>query len=224
MKILLTGATGFVGAEVLEQLVANAAVTQITCITRREIKNKSPKVKTIIQSDFLHYDDNLLDELATNDSCIWALGGKASDLGTPEVFEQITYGFTLALAKGLAERAQHPFTFCYLSGMGADQSETAWLPWEKLTRHLKGRTEKNLNNLQDRYINFCVHSFRPAGILPDKTAKWWHSLLEFMIIRVNVLAKGMIAAATSQSLFRSQKLITNSEIKKLALRKSISEV
>ncbi|WCT13300.1 hypothetical protein [Mucilaginibacter jinjuensis] len=125
-------------------------------------------------------------------------------------------GIGTALATGLAARIRQPFTFCYLSGMGADPSESAWLPWEKLTRHLKGRTEKDRNHLQARYTYFCVHSFRPGGILPDKTAKCWHFLIGFIIVRVNVLANAMISITKSKSLFRRKEMITNSEIEKLA--------
>jgi nucleoside-diphosphate-sugar epimerase len=161
MKILLTGATGFVGAEVLSQLAINSSISGITCLSRRPIGLESPKVKTIIHSDFAVYDDGLLSELAGHSSCIWALGGKASDLG--DALMRITHTFTLALAAGIAARSDRRFTFCYLSGMGADPSERAWLPWEKETRHLKGRTEKDLLALQTAHPDFCVHNFRPAA-------------------------------------------------------------
>jgi uncharacterized protein YbjT (DUF2867 family) len=127
MKIILTGATGFVGSNVLAHLVADPRISQISCITRHPIA-PAQKVAMILQEDFLSYDPALLDRLAEHDSCIWALGGKASDLGEPETFARITHGFTLALAKGVAARAKRPFTFCYLSGMGADPTETARLP------------------------------------------------------------------------------------------------
>ncbi len=215
MKIILTGATGFVGGEILKQLIADPAVTQISCVTRRIVNAECPKVKLVVRDNFMDYDSALLDDLADHSACIWALGGKASDLGTPDVFEQITYGFTLSLAAGLAKKVNKPFTFCYLSGMGADQSESAWLPWEKLTRHLKGRTEKHLNQLQEEYPNFAVHSFRPGGILPVGPTKWWHRLLDFMIVRVDDLARAMIKTTRTQY-WGKDILVLNSEIKQLA--------
>ena len=151
MKIILTGATGFVGAEVLTCLIDHQRVDQVTCLSRRPLATTSPKVRTIFQEDFTTYDQARLDELADHSACIWALGGKASDLGEPEV---ITHAFTLTLASGMAANARDRFSFCYLSGMGADPSESARLPWERLTRHLKGRTEKDLGASTGRQSRF----------------------------------------------------------------------
>ena len=38
MKVILTGATGFVGGEALAQLLADAKVDQVTCLVRRDSK------------------------------------------------------------------------------------------------------------------------------------------------------------------------------------------
>lgn len=216
MKIILTGATGFVGSEVLTRLIADPAVMQVTCLTRRPVSVSSPKLVTILHDNFAVWDDSLLDRLADHDGCIWALGGKASDLGTPDLFARITYTFTLALAGGVASRATRPFSFCYLSGMGADPSETAWLPWEKLTRHLKGRTEKDLVALQAAHPQFGVHNFRPGGILPLGANPVLRHLLAPIVVGVGALSDAMIAAATTPALFRRQSMIGNADIKRLA--------
>jgi hypothetical protein len=158
----------------------------------------------------------LLDRLADHHACIWALGGKASDLGEPEVFARITHDFTLALAEGIADRAKRRFTFCYLSGMGADPTETARLPWEKLTRHLKGRTEKNLHALQERNAAFCAHAFRPGGILPDDANRLLRRALAPIVVSVGELSDAMIAGAVDDRLFRQWPVIGNRNIKRLA--------
>jgi nucleoside-diphosphate-sugar epimerase len=216
MKVILTGATGFVGSNVLTHLIADPRVSKITCLTRRPIATTAPKVTTILHEDFASYDDWLLGRLAEHDACIWALGGKASDLGKPDVFAKITYAFTLALANGIASREGKRFTFCYLSGMGADPSETAWFPWEKLTRHLKGRTEKDLGALQNRYREFCAHSFRPGGVLPDETVGILRLVLAPIAVSVGELSKAMIEAAAEDQFFRRRSIITNGDIKRLA--------
>jgi hypothetical protein len=216
MKIILTGATGFVGSNVLAHLVANPGVAEVTCLTRRPVGTDSPKVRAILQEDFAAYDPLLLDHLAGHDACIWTLGGKASDLGTPDAFARITHTFTLALAEGVASRIMAPFTFCYLSGMGADPSETATFPWEKLTRHVKGRTEKDLGGLQNRYPRFCAHCFRPGGILPDGANPLLRVLLAPIVVGVGELADAMIAGAMDVSLFRRWPIVGNGDIKRLA--------
>lgn len=214
MKIVLTGATGFVGAEVLSQLAASPSISGITCLSRRPVGIESPKVSTIIHSDFAVYDDRLLRELAGHSACIWALGGKASDLG--KALARITHTFTLSLAAGIAVHADRNFTFCYLSGMGADPTERAWLPWEKETRHLKGRTEKDLLTLQAGYPNFSAHNFRPGGILPRDSNTLLEAALGPIVVNVKTLAQAMIVAATRPEMFRGQPTISNKEIKRMA--------
>lgn len=218
MNVILTGASGFVGAEVLARLLDHAAVDRVTCLSRRPLPRQSPKLETIPHADFGAYDSGLLERLAGHDACIWALGGKASDLGTADDYIRVTHAFTLALAAGIAARARRPFTFCYLSGMGADQSESARLPWERLTRHIKGRTEKDLSGLQQRFPAFSVHCYRPGGILPRDTGPLVRALLAPIAIGVDTLADGLIAgaAAADAGLFRACPVIGNAAIKRLA--------
>jgi hypothetical protein len=216
MKLILSGATGFVGSIVLRHLVADPRVTEITCISRRAIDAFSPKLRVILQEDFLTYDVDKIGRLAAHDGCIWTLGGKASDIGGADAFARVTHGFTLALAAGIAERAERPFTFCYLSGMGADPTESIRLPWERLTRHLKGRTERDLHTLQARHPAFCAHAFRPGGILPDETNSLLRLTLAPIVVSGGQLADALIEGCLDSRLFRRAPVISNSAIKKLA--------
>ena len=55
MKVVLSGATGFIGSEVLRQCIAHPDITAIVCLARREIpeevSGKSDKVHTVILKD-----------------------------------------------------------------------------------------------------------------------------------------------------------------------------
>jgi len=77
MKIILTGATGFVGGEILKRLSAKPDVERITCLTRTAPATLPPKTAVILHSDFSRYDDQLLDTISDHSGCIWALGAKA---------------------------------------------------------------------------------------------------------------------------------------------------
>lgn len=215
MKVILTGATGFVGGEVLRRLAARPGVEEILCLTRRPPEDLPSKASIVLHEDFSRYDPALLDRLADCAACIWAMGGKASDLGQPGVLERVTHTFTLAFARAVAACSNERFTFCYLSGMGADPTETAWFPWERSTRHLKGRTERDLAALQEERPGFSIHSFRPAGILPATAAAALDYLLAPLVVRVGVLAEAMITAAVDPALFRKAPLLSNSDIKHL---------
>jgi nucleoside-diphosphate-sugar epimerase len=198
MKVVLTGATGFVGSEVLKQLLNVPAVTQVTCLARRPLSVQSPKIDTILHRDFAVYDAELARGLSSHDACIWALGGKASDNPNSIEFERATYTFTLAFANAVVANLARPFHFCYLSGMGADPSETSSFPWEKETRHLKGRTERDLEKLAQASELFQATSFRPAGILPASTSAFVNALLFPIAVKVDQLASAMIAAASTR--------------------------
>jgi nucleoside-diphosphate-sugar epimerase len=216
MRIVLTGATGFVGSEVLQKLATTPGVDEITCLARRAPAALPPKTTLILHDDFSRYDAGLINRLADHSACIWALGGKEADLGKPDVLERVTYTFTLAFARTLALRARRPFTFCYLSGMGADPTETARFPWERLTRHLKGRTERELAALQRDHQAFCSHSFRPGGILPTTAHAALDYLLAPIVVRVRALAQAMITAAVEPAFFGQAPLLHNSDIKRVA--------
>jgi NAD(P)H-binding len=216
MNVILAGATGFVGGEILQRLAARHEVAGITCLGRRAPQALPPKATVVLHDDFSRYDPALLDSLTDHSACIWALGGKASDLGQPDVLERVTHTFTLGLARAMAQHAAGRFTFCYLSGMGADPTETARFPWERLTRHLKGRTERDLWTLQDQHPQFCAHSFRPGGILPATANAALDYVLAPLVARVGVLADTMIKVAVDPAFFRHAPLLHNADIKRLA--------
>ncbi|KAI9843832.1 MAG: hypothetical protein M1837_006093 [Sclerophora amabilis] len=74
MKIILTGASGFIGGGVLDQCIQDPAITSIVVLSRRELpasKTSNDKVKVIIQEDFLTYPDSLLQQLRGAKACIW---------------------------------------------------------------------------------------------------------------------------------------------------------
>ncbi len=73
MKIILSGCTGFIGAEVLAQCLKHPAVQSVVALVRRSIPQtiNHPKLKTVIMKDFTTYPDNVLAELSGADACIW---------------------------------------------------------------------------------------------------------------------------------------------------------
>ncbi|TQS32617.1 hypothetical protein Golomagni_07062, partial [Golovinomyces magnicellulatus] len=79
MKLIITGATGYVGGEVIRQALSNPKVTSIVALGRRETpvpENLGPsadssKFKSVICEDFNNYTDDVKKEIAGADACLW---------------------------------------------------------------------------------------------------------------------------------------------------------
>jgi hypothetical protein len=74
MKVILTGATGFVGGEALKRAVAHPGISEVLVLTRRDLaaeQKASEKVKVILHADFAAYPDAVLEQLAGAEACIW---------------------------------------------------------------------------------------------------------------------------------------------------------
>ena len=75
MKVILTGSTGFIGSEVLRQCLANSAITSIIALSRKPIPDsagtENSRLKTVILKDFESYSEDILQDLAGAEACIW---------------------------------------------------------------------------------------------------------------------------------------------------------
>lgn len=74
MKVVLTGSTGFIGGEVLEQCVQHPSVTSIVALSRRQISGPAaadPKVRVVIVDDYLNYTPATLEAIQGAGACIW---------------------------------------------------------------------------------------------------------------------------------------------------------
>jgi len=76
-----------------------------------------------------------------------------------ETYTRLTLDLTLAAAHALIE-LNPELTFCYVSGMGTDSSESGRMMWARI----KGKTENTLLNMPFRN----AYMFRPGFIQPVK--------------------------------------------------------
>lgn len=155
MKIIVTGATGLVGAEVLRQAIADNRIEEVTAIVRKPLEITHPKIKTVLHQDFTDYS-NLSELFKKHDACAWCLGISQSQVNKEE-YNVITYDYALAAAKAMLQ-ANPAITFLFLSGMGADSTEKS----STLFARVKGKTENALKKLGFKKL-FIV---RPGGIRP----------------------------------------------------------
>ena len=131
MKVILTGATGFIGAEVLRQCLQSPSITSIFALSRRQLPDevsRNTKLKVIIMTDFKSYPDTLLGDLAGAEACIWSLGVPQ---GTHESEVEYPMAAINAFVTSLAPQLHHGkrFRFVYVSGMLSerDQEKKLWI-------------------------------------------------------------------------------------------------
>lgn len=100
MKIIVSGATGLVGSEIIRQCLDIDAVTEVIALARSPIQidrsNKSSKIKSVIIEDYEYYPDHVKAAFAGADACIWCVS-RQSLLRTFSDGRLITHGRTVAI-------------------------------------------------------------------------------------------------------------------------------
>jgi hypothetical protein len=190
MKILLCGATGFIGKEVLEQCIKHNYVEHIYCLTRKTLDAKYAthrKVTQVIHEDFSQYPEYLLEKLAGYgiEGCIWAIGGQRQVFKNKEEAESVGIHYPIQAANAFASRLaihldpnappnkqKFPFRFIFVSGWGAEQDQFRSLWMYAESRKIKGAAEKGIFDIADNseLIEgkrcFEAIALRAGGVLP----------------------------------------------------------
>lgn len=171
MNVLIFGATGMVGQGVLRECLAAPDVEKVLTVGRTPTGQQHPKLQELVHAEMWDYA-NVESELSNFDACFFCIGVTSSGM-SEEKYTHLTYDMTLAVATTLA-RLNPRMVFVYVSGAGADTSETSRIMWERV----RGKTENALLKLPFR----GVYIFRPGMIEPvgvkSKTMsyRWFYSL------------------------------------------------
>jgi len=155
MKIIVTGATGTAGSELIRQAINDPEIELVTAIARNVIGFKHPKLREIQHTDFRDYS-SLHAEFKNHDAVFWCLGISQSQVSTKK-YEEITYCFTIAAANAMLT-SNPSSSFLFLSGAGADTSEKSKTAFARI----KGKTENALKSI----TSLKLYILRPAGIKP----------------------------------------------------------
>lgn len=203
MKVIISGATGFIGKEVLNYALSQESISSVLCISRRALPepiSSNPKVKVIILEDFTSYPPDVLTQLEGAEACIWALGKPAFKSSDLELCRKIEVDFCHAAAKAFCsslspslKKRRKTFRFVYLSGWGAERDTTKKLWMMRDTRTIKGEVENGLLDLQGKEgSNFEVSVARPFGVVSKDTLMPNMVIKCFDVIKVDTLAAAMV--------------------------------
>src|SRR6188768_3903192 len=118
MRILVTGATGMVGSEVIRQAIEDPGISRVTALVRKPMDITHPKLRSIIHRDFTNYDA-VEDILKEQDACIWALGISQTKVKSEKEYRLITLDFAIAAGYALI-KANPAIRYLFVSGEGTD--------------------------------------------------------------------------------------------------------
>ena len=132
---VIVGATGLVGAHLVQQLCENDYYISVTALSRRELSYNHPKL-IVKKIDFDHLQEQDFDFAEVIFCCLGTTRKKA---GSREKFEKVDVEYPLRVAQIAKKKgANH---FIVISAMGANEKSLAYY------NRVKGKLEKQLVEL-----------------------------------------------------------------------------
>ncbi|KAF4994080.1 hypothetical protein FGRMN_5995 [Fusarium graminum] len=179
MKVVVTGATGVVGNEIVKHCLADARITKLVILTRKAVSMDiecHPKADVIMVQDFARYSDQVLRQLEGSSACLWAIGARSDQLNHNKAsLHHVNVELPLAAAKALSQHiapkapAGHRFNFVFCS----NKSRSSSLLSLGDPRKPKSEAEKGLCEIADANPEtFSAWILRPSAIVaPDAAPK-----------------------------------------------------
>ncbi|EEU40041.1 uncharacterized protein NECHADRAFT_102411 [Fusarium vanettenii 77-13-4] len=141
MKLVVAGATGFLGTEVVRQALSHPKITSVIALARRqtpipEVSGSQAdvsKLKPVACDDFINYPESVKTELSDADACIWliAITPAKSKMFAQDEVRKICNDYPLAAVDAFSKFERNktePFRFVYVSGSNAER-DPAKKPW-----------------------------------------------------------------------------------------------
>jgi uncharacterized protein YbjT (DUF2867 family) len=215
MTVIITGATGTAGSEVLRRALADPGITDVLVLSRRPLDVANARLKIALLTDFLDYSA-IQSQFAGYDACLWCLGVSQTEVSRQD-YETITHDYALAAARAMQPCGEN-FRFCFLSGGGADSAEKSSI----LFARIKGKTENALTRLgRPKAWHFRPGYIHPVTVPPRRRIERWlapltpliYRFLPSHIISTVELATAMLFVARYGSL---KTILENDDIRSLA--------
>jgi len=157
VRVLIFGASGFVGQGVLGEALASDVVSEVITVGRTPVPVQHPKLRQLEHRDFTDFSA-LVEEFKGVDACFWCLGISSNGMSEAD-YTRITLDFTKAAADVLIA-ASPQASFVFVSGAGTNPESNGM--WQRV----KGAAEHYVAK-----AGFArAAAFRPAMILGYKGA------------------------------------------------------
>ncbi|MBL8644062.1 MAG: NAD(P)H-binding protein [Rhodospirillaceae bacterium] len=158
MRILIFGATGLVGRDVLKLALADARVTAVIAPTRRGLSQQPKLQAPVVNFDKLPEDVPWWQA----DALICALGTTMRVAGSKQAFRRVDYEYPLAVARCAKKHGVR--TYVLNSSLGANPAARSFY------LQVKGETERDLASLDFASLTYVRpgliggerDEFRPA--------------------------------------------------------------
>jgi uncharacterized protein YbjT (DUF2867 family) len=138
MKAVVIGATGMVGVELVQQLLANHLFSKVICLSRRELTFKDQRLETIIFRSF--YELNTIALSSDGDCYFCCLGTTMKKAGSKTQFEMVDYHGVLNFAQLAKNHSAKTFVMVSAAGAAIDSA--------LFYSQIKGKTEQALESLK----------------------------------------------------------------------------
>ncbi|KAL2871643.1 putative nucleoside-diphosphate-sugar epimerase [Aspergillus lucknowensis] len=209
MKVIIAGATGYIGQELLAQCLAHPSITSIVALSRRDVGIVNPKLRVCLMkdADYLSYaDPAVAEELKGAGACLWALGLRPSQALDEQHTRRVCVDYTAAAAAAF-QRAHTtegsptgpsvvPFRFVYVSGALAERDQSRSLWFAGGMRRLRGETENVLLRHAEANPGLFEAFIMQPGLVPSKEGTLRDRLWSLVpSVRKDYLAKAMIEIA-----------------------------
>jgi len=157
MKVILTGATGYVGEGVLLSMLDDSRIEKVLSVGRRSCGVNHTKLTEYLVGDFLSLKEG--DPHFEGYDVVFFIAG-ISSVGTPkDIYQVISHDIPVHFAKIMPNKDK--MSFIYLSGGGT--SENGRQNWQKV----KSSTEKETQSMGFKH----AFGWRPMMMTPYKGQK-----------------------------------------------------
>ncbi len=153
MKVMLLGATGLTGGQVLQGLLAREEVDQVVALVRHRLPTLHDKLAQH-EVDFDNLDAHA--SLFDVDAIVCCLGTTIKKAGSQAQFRKVDLGYPLKAAE--LGRAHDVRAFILMSAIGASSSSTIFY------NRVKGELEDALEDLGYPYLSI----YHPSLLLGDR--------------------------------------------------------